>query len=238
MSEAVRVKRFYKEVEVKPHGDGVAVFLDGKTAKTKGRRPLAAPARALIDAVAAEWNAQEDELDLRSMPLTRLLSAVLDGEETSSNEWRDETLNYLSSDLLCYRAEMPAALVERQQATWDPYLDWFEKEFGAALTVTCGISAAVQPDAATASVLQMVEELSSPSLFAIYMATRLNGSAVLALALWKKAETPEAVFKAARLDEHFQEERWGEDAEAKEREQDLEREFLAIACFMRLLEEA
>ena len=49
-------KRFYKRAHTSKGGEGdVAVFLDGKPVLTPSRRTLAAPPRALAQAIAAEW---------------------------------------------------------------------------------------------------------------------------------------------------------------------------------------
>jgi len=235
VSEPVRIKRFYEDVAVKPIEEGYGVLLDGRQSRTMGRNPLAAPTENLAAGIAAEWGAQGEFIDRQTMPLTAVLSAAIDSGEAGAAEWRAETLKFLMTDLLCYRATAPATLAERQQEIWDPYIGWLHHEFGAALVVTSGVTAVSQPDAAINQVEHALGELSPLALFAICTATKISGSAVLALALWKGAWPPAEIFAASRLDEHFQELSWGVDAEAKAREQSIEKDFLAVSNFMRLL---
>ncbi len=238
MSQPVRIKRIYKDVAVKPLGEGYCVTLDGREARTLTRAVLATPSENLAVAGAAEWSAQGEFIDRQTMPLTALLSAAIDAGETGAAQWRAEILTYLGSDLVCYRAETPAALTARQSQVWDPYIDWLGEEFDARLAVTQGVTAVPQPDEAITQVAHVLAAPAAFMLFGITTAAKISGSAVLALALWKDAWPAGDIFTASRLDEHFQEQRWGADAEAKAREQQLQRDFAAVAEFMRLMNEA
>lgn len=231
------VKRFYKSVAVKAVDDGFGVLLDDRPARTALGRPLIAPAEMLANAVAEEWAAQGEFLDRRFMKLTALLTAAVDGGEAAAAGWRDDVLKYLETDLLCYRAETPPALAECQAAAWDPYLQWLRRELGAALIATKGVAAVAQPDAAVAAVRGALDVQSPPVLLAIQKATAQTGSAVLGLALWKRAFTADEIFSASRVDEHFQQRQWGADAEAQAREAKMRREFLCAAEFLALLDD-
>ncbi len=228
-------KRFYEKAEAGPaENDGYGVFLDGRPARTARRRLLVARAQPLAAAVAAEWAAQSEHVDRASMPLTALLSAAIDGGEAAAPGWAEDVLDYLGSDLVCYRAAEPDALVLRQGEVWDPFLDWFKTAYGERLVTVTGVIAAPQPRGALDAVRRDLAATSPEALFALRTATAIAGSAVLALALSKEAFSADAVFAASRLDERFQAERWGEDAEAKDRERTIEAEFAAVARFIRL----
>ena len=237
MSEGpVKPKRFYKDVSVSQAEDGgFGVFLDGRQARTASRRALAAPSSPLAQAVAAEWDAQGEEIDRHAMPLTALLSAAIDGGEAQAVRSRAEVLNYLKSDLLCYQAEAPAALVERQGAQWGPYLEWMRDELGAPLEIAAGVIAVAQPDASIDAVRRLLDDADPYAALGLKTATAITGSAVLALAVWRGAFDADAVFEASRLDERFQEEQWGVDAEAKAREDAMRLEFNAVCAFLTLL---
>lgn len=230
-----RPKRFYKTVSVEESENGFQIFLDGRGAKTLKRFPLVAPNVELASAIMREWKAQEGNIDRYAMPLTALLSAAIDGSRKDETESAAEILNYLGADLLCYRANEPQALVERQKEVWDSYLEWFEREFSAKLKVAAGVIALSQPAETIEKIGAALEKTDAPTLLALKTATAITGSAVLALALWKSAFDPEDIFEASRLDERFQEERWGVDAEAKEREDRMRGEFAAVAQFFSLL---
>ncbi|WP_165793884.1 ATP12 family chaperone protein [Hyphococcus luteus] len=236
MSENVRPKRFYKEVAVVEHEGRHGVALDGRKTKTRGRNVLAAPTPALAEAVAAEWDLQGEHIDRTTMPLTAMLSAAIDGGEEDLQAWREEIVKYLGSDLVCYRADAPAVLAERQAAIWDPYIEFMRREFGAILVTTAGIVAVPQADASFSAVRGALAKETPETLFGLQIAAAIAGSAVLALALWKGEETAESVFEASRVDERFQEEKWGVDEEAKARENRLRADFLKAAEFLALLD--
>ena len=234
-SETRRIKRFYKATSVAAEGNRYAVLLDDRRASTALRNVLSAPNAALAQAVADEWAAQDEHIIRTSMPLTGMLSVVIDADDAAIEEWREEIVAYLKSDLVCYRAETPTALVSRQSEEWDPFLDWLRRECAVNLKVTAGIVSVEQPDEAAQAITEMLKYEMPETIFAVKLATTLAGSAVLALALWKKAFAPQHIFEASRLDERFQEERWGVDQDAKDREEHLLTEFLAIGQFLSLL---
>ena len=234
MSEPVRVKRFYKDVAVAPAEGGFAILLDGRPVKTQNGAALIASSEALAEAIAQEWRDQGEHIERRSMPLTGMQSAAIDGAG-DCDHWREEIVKYLGSDLVCYRAAEPKALAIRQDETWDPYIDFMRQEFGALMMTTAGIVAISQPDATFSAVRSALKNVEAETLFAIQIATAIAGSAALALALWRGAYAPEEIFEASRVDERFQEEQWGVDDEAKAREDRLRTDFLAIARFLELL---
>ena len=227
------IKRFYKSVSVSSANEGYEVRLDDKPLRTKGQKILIAPSASLADAIQEEWEQQGDEIDLASTPLTNLLADAIDAN--SASQWRADILGYLGSDLVCYRADAPQALVERQAEAWGPYLDWLRDELGAALVVTTGIISTPQPQIAIDRVRTILAPLNRETLAALRKATAITGSAVMALALWKQAFAARDVFAASVIDEVFQAEQWGEDEEAMGRRQTIEREFLHIARFLELL---
>lgn len=234
MNTAARPRRFYKDVSVVPHEDRHAIALDGRLAKTRRRHILAAPTLALGEAVAIEWAGQGEHIDRASMPLTGMLSAAIDGGAGEAQKWREEVVNYLTSDLVCYRADAPDALAERQADIWDRYIEFMRREFGAILVTTTGILAVPQADASLSAVRAELQKQTPETLFALQIATAISGSAVLALALLKEADSPQTLFEASRIDERFQEERWGVDDKAKAREDRLRADFLKTAEFLAL----
>lgn len=230
-----KLKRFYKSVAAESRDNGYAILLDGLAAKTAGLNMLMAPTDSLGAAIAAEWDAQDEFIELELMPLTALLAGSIDSVAAAVDDPVDEILKFLKTDLVCYRADAPMALVERQSSVWDLYVEWLETTCGARLVTTKGIVAVTQADAAINAVRNHLKGQTPPVLHGIKTATEITGSAVLAMALWKGGFELQAVFDASRVDEKFQEERWGVDAEAKARTQRLTAHFDAVARFLRLL---
>lgn len=216
-SQPALPRRFWREAAIAEQEGRFVLTLDGRSAKTPGRRPLAARTRALGEAMAAEWNAQGATLDPSTMPLTRLLNAAIDGVADQRDAVRDEIVRYAGSDMLCYRADEPHTLVARQGAAWDPLIDWASERIGARLTVTTGIIHRAQHPTALAAIRDAIDADDPARLAALSTITTLTGSAVLALAVAHGRLEAEAAWSAAHVDEDFQIERWGADEEAAER---------------------
>jgi chaperone required for assembly of F1-ATPase len=211
------VKRFYKEVSVAPVEGGFGVLLDGRPVKTPARDTLALPTEKLAAAIAAEWRGQGDEVIATSMPLLRLANSVIDGVTVNRVGVVDAVMRFAENDLLCYRAHQPPDLVARQSAGWDPWLDWARRRHDANMTLAVGLNHVDQTPDALAALRQAVEALDPFALGAAHVIASITGSLVLALAVADGATTAAHVFELSRLDETYQAEKWGEDAEAAKR---------------------
>ncbi|MDP3526035.1 MAG: ATP12 family protein, partial [Hoeflea sp.] len=205
-------KRFYTEASVIPGAEGgFVVALDGKTVRTPSRRELGVSSPALAEAIAAEWQAQKDRIDPATMPLTRLVNTALDGVAMAAEEVFEDILRYAGSDLLCYRAAEPEALVAMESELWDPYLDW-AAERGARLILSEGIVHVEQPPEAIRAMAALLRRYATPlELTALHTITSLTGSLVLALALAEGQGEPSDIWAAAHADEDYVISQWGED---------------------------
>jgi chaperone required for assembly of F1-ATPase len=211
-------KRFYKSAGVVEHGPGDhRVQLDGRALRTPAKAALAVPSAALAQAIAAEWEAQGEHIDPSSMPLTRLANSAIDGVAQREAEVRADIARYAASDLLCYRAEAPDDLQQRQAAAWDPVLRWVDEQLGARFATCTGLMPVEQPDAAKAAVAQALEAYDGFALAALHVMTTLTGSVLLALAHAQGRLTAEEAWAAAHVDEDWQISKWGEDTEAQAR---------------------
>jgi len=229
------VKRFYRDATVTEGEHGFGIALDGKPVRTPAKHALAVPSRALAEAIAAEWQAQGERVDPRTLPLTRLASIALDLVAPRRAQVVAEVAKYAGTDLVCYRAEEPAELRARQQATWQPLIDWAAERFDAPLGVTSGVLPVAQPPATLAAFAAAVGAYDTHRLAALHLATAALGSLVLALALAEGRLDPESAFAAAHLDESFQIERWGEDPEQTKRRAGLKEDIALAARFVALL---
>lgn len=230
----MKAKRFYKDVTV-GHGDaGHTILLDGRTVKTPASRPLAAPTQALAEAIANEWRAQKEEIVPDAMPLTKALNTALDRIGPRRQAVIDDLAQYANSDLLCYRAEHPADLVRRQAEAWDPWLAWADKRFGATLNVVKGVTHTSQPADALSRLRAAVAAHDDAHLVALHTAITITGSAVLGLAFAEGALSADDAFAAARVDERYQIEHWGSDAEAEKAAANRLGELRAAERFLKL----
>lgn len=217
----LKPKRFYKAAAAAPVENGFAVQLDGRTPKSPARKPLVLPTLALAELVAAEWDAQVEFIDNSLMPASRLAFTAIDRVAETRAEVAKEITAYAASDHLCYRAEHPTALVERQAREWGAMLDWIKAEHGLAFAPVAGIIHQPQPPATLAAVEALALTLDDFTLTGAAFAAGLFGSTVLALAVRAGRLTGQRALDLSRLDEIYQAEQWGEDAEAKARAEAL-----------------
>jgi len=229
------MKRFYKKAETISAAGGHGVTLDGRLVKTPGKHDLIVPSLSLAAAVAAEWDAQQGEILRERMPLTRLAATTIDRNSTQREAIVRQVAHYAGTDLVCYRATHPLALAARQQAVWQPLIKWAVERYDAPLTVTTGVIPASQPAASLAAFTIAVAGHDDFSLTALHTATAACGSLVIALALLEGRLDAVEAFAASQLDESFQIEAWGEDAEQAERRTALAAELAAAARFLELL---
>jgi chaperone required for assembly of F1-ATPase len=209
-------QRFYKLAHVDEDDGGFAVRLDGRAVRSPARRVLQAPTRALADALAAEWNAQQELIDPLNMPLTRLANSIIDGVIDAPAPVAAEIEKYLGSDLVVYRAPAPPSLVARQAQAWDPIIDWASETLGGRFVLAEGINFVAQPPAALAAASAAIP--GDPwRLGALHAITTLTGSALIALAVLAGRLTTEEAWAAAHVDEDWNMGFWGRDEPALER---------------------
>ncbi|WP_425099975.1 ATP12 family chaperone protein [Tropicibacter sp. S64] len=227
-------KRFWKNTEIGAVNGGWTVTLDGRGVKTPAKTALTVPTEALAREIAAEWQAQGDRVDPATMPFTRMANSALDKVTTQHAEVADMLAAYGDADLLCYRAGHPEELVTRQAAAWDPMLDWAAEIFGARLAPRIGVIHEPQDGAALAALSRQVHALNPFALAAFHDLVSLTGSLVLGLAVARGRLSAEDAWPLSRIDETWQEEQWGEDAEARALADYKKGEFLHAARFFQL----
>jgi chaperone required for assembly of F1-ATPase len=211
-------KRFYKSVDVKEEEGGFAVRLDGRAVRTPAKSLLVLPTQAAAEIVAAEWAAQEKEIDPATMPATRIANTAIDGITGNEQAVLEDVLKFASGDLLFYRAGHPQELVARQQEHWDPILDWMATETGARFETGEGIMHIEQPREAIGLFgARLAKHSDALRLACLHTFTTLTGSALIALALAEMTLTLEEAWAAAHVDEDWNISLWGEDHEAAKR---------------------
>lgn len=231
-----RLKRFWTAVEVTEGESGWTVLLDGRAPKTPAHARIILPTEAAARLVADEWAAQGEFIDPATMPATRLASTAIDRVSQVREAVADEIAAYAGSDALCYLAEHPTPLVRRQVADWTPWRDWAATELGVRLEPAEGIVHRAQDPAAVARVRTLALELDNFALTGLATAVPLLGSAILGLALQRAALDGERAFELSRLEEAFQEEQWGVDADNAARTAARRAEAVLLDRWFRALE--
>lgn len=208
-------RRFWTAARAEQAAGGWTVRLDGRPVRTPAKAAFLVPTRAMAEAAAAEWDAQEGVVRPETMPVTRSANAAIDKVAPQFSEVLDLLAAYCGTDLLCHRAEGPAALVARQ-ADWDALLDWAAARFGARLAVTAGVMPVAQAPAALAALRGRLAMMTPFELTAAHDLVALTGSLVLGLAVAEGRLAADAAWALSRIDEDWQAEVWGRDDEAAE----------------------
>jgi chaperone required for assembly of F1-ATPase len=218
------MKRFWDQAVATRTDDGHAVLLDGRPLRLPGAGPLRLPSAALAEAVAAEWQAagggKDAEFSMEDVPLTRVVATALERIAPDTEPSILALAEYGGTDLLCYRAAEPR-LAARQRRDWQPLLEWAAERFGAPLGVTTGLMPIAQPSASRAALAAALARRNALELAALGIAVPALGSLVLGLALAEGHIDAAEACRLAFLDETFQQELWGEDAEAMVRRRNV-----------------
>ncbi|GLQ78160.1 ATPase [Mesorhizobium huakuii] len=229
-------KRFYKTASVAPIEAGFAVHLDGRPVRTPGKALLALPTEAAAALVADEFAEQGETINPVTMPVMRLVNTAIDGVASDPQAVLEDILRFASSDLLCYRADAPQGLVERQNEQWDPVIDWARTALAARFNLAEGVIHVEQPRETIAVLGSHLNQRAEPlRLAAIHLMTSLTGSALLALAVDFGELDAEAAWAAGHVDEDWQIEHWGQDAEAVARRAARKRDMMAAVSLLEAL---
>jgi chaperone required for assembly of F1-ATPase len=233
---AERLRRFYRAAETAPAEGGYAVRLDGRQPRSPQGQALILPTEALARLVAEEWAAQGENVLTETMPATRLAwGALALGDDRVRAGAVARVASFAEFDLVCYFADRPASLVERQERRWGAVIDWAEQALGAAFHRAQGVIHQPQPPATIDRIAALAAAEDDFALAGLAAAAALFGSAILALALQRGELTAEAAFDLSRLDETFQEERWGVDAEAAARADAMAKEAVTLGVWFEAL---
>ena len=238
-TDATGLARFYETVSVAEDAEGsepaFGVRLDDRALRTPLKNALVLPTHALAEAVADEWRRQGERLDPHDMPMTRLANTVCDRVAGPLPQVVDDIVSFAGTDLLCYRADRPEELCERQAGHWDPVLAWAAAELGARLRLSQGVVHVQQPSESLERIRIVLETGDAFTLTAMHVITTLTGSALLAIAHWRGALSVEQAWTASHVDEDWQIEQWGADSEAAARRTFRRQEMDAACRFLALL---
>lgn len=211
-----KARRFWKRAETRAVDGGWEVALDDRPVRTPGKLSLILPTETLAGAIAAEWDAQTEVIDPTSMPLTRAANSAIEKVAPQFAGVAAMLSGYGGTDLLCYRADWPEALVQMQAEGWDPLIDWAATELQAPLRITHGVIPVEQPRESLDRLHGEVEALDIFGLTALHDLVTLPGSLILGLAVIRGRITARQAHELSRIDETYQSSQWGHDAEAEE----------------------
>ena len=230
------MKRFWTDVTVEPDESGWAILLDGRPLKTPARAALAVPTQALAEAIAEEWRSVGETVDPRAMPLTGLANAAIDRVAPDRQAFAQGLARYAEADLACYRVEGPRELVAQQELSWDPLLAWARRRYDVDFATTCGLMHVAQPGATVERLSHAIAALDAFQLAGLSPLVTVGGSLVAGLAVIEKAIGADEAWKAVSIDEQWQLDQWGADAEAEKALDNRRRDFMAGARLLELVD--
>lgn len=225
------MKRFYKAVAVAAVDAGFEIRLDDRPIRTPARAPLALPNQRLAEAIAEEWRAQGETVDTRSMPFTGLANGAIDQIRPNRESFAAGIARYAQSDMLCYRAEGPTELIAREAAGWDPLLEWAQHRYDVAFRVTKGVIPVDQPAETIERLAAAVAAFEPFTLAGLSTLVTLSGSLICGLAIVEGGRDADVIWSAAEIDEAWEVEQWGEDADAAARSALRKAEFAMASAF-------
>ncbi|UVI40402.1 ATP12 family chaperone protein [Qipengyuania spongiae] len=227
------MKRFYDEVSVRQVDGGWSVALDGRVVMTQTRKPQIVPTEPLARLLAREWRGQGEEIDPRGFRHRDIADFAIDVVAPDRAGQIDKLLAYAETDTLCYRADPEDALWRRQQDVWEPLVTALEAREGIRMERVSGIVARPLSDEATAALRRRLERLDIFELAGLYALTSLAASLCIGLAALESDADGKQLWDAANLEEDWQTERWGVDAEAADRRAERKAAFLSALEFVR-----
>ena len=230
------MKRFWNEVSVGGEDGAFGIGLDKRPVKTPAREVLLLPTQAVADAIAEEWRSTGETVDPRAMPLTGLANAAIDRVGPDPKAFAEGLARYAEADLACYRAEGPRGLVARQEEQWGALLGWARRRYDVDFVTTSGLMHVPQPEATVERLRHAIIALDPFRLAGLSPLVTIGGSLLAALAVLEKALTPDEAWSAVSIDERWQLEQWGADAEAEAALENRRRDFFAAARFLDLLD--
>lgn len=225
-------KRFWSDVTVSESDAGFQVLLDGRKVKTPAKSELCVPTQRLAQAIAKEWAAQQEVVDPTTMPFTRSANAAIDKVTVQFEEVAAMLGEYATTDLLCYRADSPAELAERQAKAWDPMLDWVAETYNARLMPAAGVMFRAQDENSLKKLQNEASQFTAFELTGFHDLVTICGSYILALAVSTGKLNPDEAWEMSQIDERWQEEQWGEDEEATEHSRLRRASFIHAADFL------
>lgn len=208
-------RRFWTTAHVVPETGGFGIRLDDRPLRTPAGAALVVPTEALAAAIASEWDALDGEIRPELLPFTRAANVAIDRIAANPAPVVAAIADYGASDLVCYRAAEPAGLAARQADGWDPWLLWSAQWLDAPLVAVTGVMHTAQPQASLDALAAAVAAEDALGLAALHELVVLSGSLVLGLAVARGALDPATAWELSRIDETWQAEQWGRDAEAE-----------------------
>ena len=216
------MKKFWEKVSIKKiSSDSFCVMLDKRILKTPLKRELVLPNLNLAQEIVKEWDQDSKNINTESMIFYGLISTSLDKIIDDKNLYINDVLDYIDTDLICYRAENPKELVELQKNKWDPIILLIEKYIGIKVRVFEGVLPKAQHATVHYRLNNLINQFDIFEIAVLHRITNITGSIFLSLCVLKKDISKNEVFELSFLDEFWQAENWGFDEETSKKRKEI-----------------
>ena len=227
------MKKFWEKVSIKKiSSDSFCVMLDKRILKTPLKRDLVLPNLNLAQEIVKEWDQGSKKINTESMIFYSLISTSLDKIIDNRNLYINDVLDYIDTDLICYRAENPKELVELQKQKWDPIILLIEKYIGTKVSVFQGILPKKQHTNVHSKLNNLINQFNIFEISALHRITNITGSILLSFCIIKKDVPKNEAFELSFLDELWQSENWGFDEESSQKRKEISKELNKSIFFL------
>ena len=156
-------------------------------------------------------------MDPLTLPLRDLADLAIDVIAPDRTGTTAALLRYGETDTLCYRAEPEEPLHARQIELWEPLLVAAEARWDVHFERVSGVIHRPQSSDTLARIERVLAAQDNYTLAALTTLSALAASLVIALAALEPNADAVQLWNASNLEEDWQAELWGSDAEAAER---------------------
>ena len=227
------MRKFWKTVKVKKKScNSYEILLDENVLKTPMKKKLTIQNSKIAEEIYKEWNQDKNIVDTDAMIFYGIISTFIDKISNNRTLYVNEILNFIDTDLICYRAEEPNDLVQWQSKNWDPILLKVEKYINNKIDVFKGIMPLKQNKEIKFKITKFLTKYSDLEVIALYKITNITGSIFLSLCILNNDIIKEKVFELSHLDELWQAENWGYEEEASNNREQINFELNRTIYFL------
>ena len=209
------MRKFWEKVQLKKnHISSYEIFLDNKILRTPLKKKLTIPNKKIGEEIYNEWNQDTNIIDTDAMIFYGILSTSIDKISGNRKLYIDDILDFIDTDLTCYRAEKPNDLVQWQSKNWDPILLKVENYINNKINVFKGIMPLKQDKEIHIKITKFLTKFTDLEIVVLHRITNITGSVFLSLCILSNDKIKEKAFELSHLDELWQAENWGYEEEA------------------------
>ena len=209
------MKKNWKTVQVKVKSiNSYEILLDNNILKTPLKNELIIPNAKIAEEIYKEWDQGTNFLNTDNMVFYGIISTSIDKIFDNRKQYIEDVLDFVDTDLICYRANKPIDLVQWQSKNWDPIISKVESYINNKIQVFKGIMPSKQDKEIHLKITSLLTKFSDLEIAVLHRITNITGSIFLTLCVLKNDTVKKNTFKLSYLDELWQAKDWGYEEEA------------------------